>query len=258
MKINTDATFRKYLVALLTLTILGGCQFSRKKAIEEKSKSSVQESQESQEKLELRSVSENVLISRDLPKIEIKVDDEFKYVGSFEFEIIASSDEYSKEMLGKPVAAGDRFVFSKNNENGIIEKLFVVQLEGFLPSNDLIYNYNFDNSEFIGNNKYRHNTWFHDGKKSSMENPKGEGALTLNFLQAKGLKLADELMMSRFVGLASDDRKNEIIIFYFEMLKNETGYSLDDWENSVPREEKVKIDSAFVVRSKKSFTIISG
>lgn len=255
MKIATEAFFKNYLPTLLLLLILSSCQFSSKKTAKEKSLPPVQKSQEN---LVSRSVVENVLISNELPAIKIKIDDEFKYLGSFEFEIIASSDEYPDEMKGKPVAAGERFVFSMSDEKGIIEKLFVVQLEGFLPSNDFIYNYNFDKAGFIGNNKYRHNTWFYNGKKSSAENPQSEGAKTIDFLEEKGLKLADELMMSRFVGLASEDRKNEIIIFYFEMLNKKTGYTLDQWENSLPHQEKIKIDSAFVVRSKRSFTIISG
>lgn len=64
--------------------------------------------------------------------------------------------------------------------------------------------------------------------------------------------------MSRFVGLASEDRKNEIIIFYHEMLKKTIGYSLDEWENSALPEKMQFIDSVFVQRSKNSFTIIEG
>lgn len=224
--------------------LLVSCQFFSKKVVKENSAS--------------RSVSDNLISSHRLPEIEIKVDNEFKFIGNFEFEIIASSDEYPAEMIGKAVAAGERFVFAAVNKKNEIEKLFVVQFEGFLPANDFIYNYNFDTAEFIGTNKYRHNTWFYNAKESAAENPQSEGAKTQNFLEEKGLKLADELMMSRFVGLASEDRKNEIIIFYFEMLNKATGYSLDEWENSVSREERVKIDSTFVVRSKKSFKIVKG
>jgi len=62
--------------------------------------------------------------------------------------------------------------------------------------------------------------------------------------------------MSRFVGLASEDRKNEIIIFYYEMLNKSTGYSLDQWENSIDREKAISIENAFVERSKKSFSVM--
>ncbi len=65
-------------------------------------------------------------------------------------------------------------------------------------------------------------------------------------------------MMSRFVGLASKDRKNEIIIFYHEMLKTTIGYSLDEYENSLSDEEDNSIRNLFIERSRKSFNIING
>ena len=205
-----------------------------------------------------RYVNDNTIVSKKIPDIEIKVDDEFSYIGTFDFEIIANSDEYPEEMQGKPVAAGDRFVFASADANQKVNKLFIVQFEGFLTENDFTYNYNFDSADFIGKNKYRHNTWFYDSKKLAEENPNNEGAKTRTFLKEKGFLLEDQFMMSRFVGLASEDRKNEIIIYYLEMLKNTTGYSLDDYENYISKEVAEAIRAAFVKRSKKSFKIIKG
>ncbi len=244
----------KKLVNLLAfLILLGGCQSGSKKKIEKQSGGAEETFQGNSI---VRSVTNNVLTSDSLPKIKIKVDKEFKYIGKFDFEIIASSDEYPDDMIGKPVATGERLVFALADEENRIEKLFIVQFEGFLSTNDFMYNYNFDNADFIGKNKYRHNTWYYDGKVSIKENPLGEWAKTESFLKEKNLVLEDHLMMSRFVGLASEDRKNEVIIFYHEMLKKSTGYSLSEWENSVSPEEVLSIDSAFVQRSKSSFTII--
>ena len=205
-----------------------------------------------------RYVNGNILVSKELPEIEIEVADEFHYVGTFDFEIIANSTEYPEEIRSKPVAAGDRYVFVSANSGQIVNKLFIVQLEGFLPDNDFTFNYNFDNAEFIGKNKYRGNTWFYDSKKLAEENPNNEGALTRAFLQERGYQLEDEFMMSRFVGLASEDRKHEIIIFYLEMLNKTTGYSLEEYEEGISRQEADSIRSALVDRSKRSFRIIKG
>jgi len=210
------------------------------------------------ENVSSRYVKDNTLFSNELPKIEIKVNSEFKFVGKFDFEIIANSDEYSKNMQGKPVASGERYVFVSTDKNRSVNKLFIVQLEGFLSENDLIYNYNFDKAEFIGKNKYRHNTWFYDSKKQTQENPLSEGAKTRVFLKEKGFLLEDEFMMSRYVGLASQDRKNEIIIFYQEMLNNTTGYSLNEYENTITKNEANLIRKLFIERSKNSFNIIKG
>ena len=205
-----------------------------------------------------RYVTGNILVSEELPAIEIEVADEFEYVGTFNFEIIANSAEYPKELQGKAVAAGDRYVFVSANSGQVVNKLFIVQLEGFLPDNDFTFNYNFDTAEFIGKNKYRNNTWFYDSKKLAKENPNNEGALTRAYLQDKGYQLEDEFMMSRFVGLASEDRKHEIIIYYLEMLHKTTGYSLEEYEEGMPMKEADSIQRALVDRSKRSFKIIKG
>ncbi len=78
------------------------------------------------------------------------------------------------------------------------------------------------------------------------------------FLQDKGYYLENEYMMSRFVGLASSDRKHEIIIYYIEMLRKHTGHTLEELESSVDKEETKKIRSELIDRSKKSFIIIKG
>ena len=204
-----------------------------------------------------RSVTQNVLTSNSLPEIAIKVDDEFNYIGNFDFEIIANSDEYEASLLGKPIAKGERFVFVADS-NKILKKLFIVQFEGFLPEYDFTYNYNFDKAGYIGKNKYRHNTWFYNNSELARQNPANEGAKTTAFLKEKGYEPEDELMMSRFVGLASEDRKNEIIIFYIEMLKGTTGYSLHEFENALSKEAVNAIEQPFIERSKKSFSIIKG
>ncbi len=241
----------KLFILLTISTLLLSCQ-TKKKEVKDNTQNV------STEKSIVRFVKGNTIISKKLPKIEIKVDEEFSFVGKFDFEIIASSDEYSEDMQGKPVAVGERYVFASTDENQSVNKLFIVQFEGFLPENDLIYNYDFDKSNFIGENKYRHNTWFYDSKKLAQGNPNNEGAKTRTFLEEKGFQLEDQFMMSRFVGLASENRKNEIIIFYHEMLKKTTGYSLEEYEKSINDEEVKAIRDSFIERSRRSFSITKG
>ncbi len=241
----------KLFILLTISTLLLSCQ-TKKKEVKDNTQNV------STEKSIVRFVKGNTIISKKLPKIEIKVDEEFSFVGKFDFEIIASSDEYSEDMQGKPVAVGERYVFASTDENRSVNKLFIVQFEGFLPENDLIYNYDFDKSNFIGENKYRHNTWFYDSKKLAQGNPNNEGAKTRTFLEEKGFQLEDQFMMSRFVGLASENRKNEIIIFYHEMLKQTTGDSLEEYEKSINDEGVKAIRDSFIERSRRSFSITKG
>ncbi|MEX0288528.1 MAG: hypothetical protein AB3N14_05415 [Flavobacteriaceae bacterium] len=204
-----------------------------------------------------RYVENNCLYSKVLPEIDIQVAEEFKYIGTFDFVLKANSDEAPPELKGKAIAGGDRYVFAVADDNQKVRKLFIVQLEGFLPGIDYTYNYNFDTAEQIGNNKYRHNTWFYDSAQLAIDNPENEGALTRAFLEKKGYTLEDHFMMSRWVGLASEDRKNEIIMYYLEMLKDRTGHTLEEYE--ALDEDRVKaIKDGLIGRSKKSFSIVKG
>ncbi len=238
------------VLLLFAISLLAGCH--------EGAKTTGYTENGSEENSNIRWVDDNVIRSTELPEVEIKVNEEFEFLGKFDFEIIANSDEYSADILGKAIASGERYVFSKADSNHDIIKLFIVQFEGFLPENDLIYNYNFDNADFIGENKFRHNTWYYDTKESINDNPNGEWARTISFLKEKGFSLEDHVMMSRFVGLASQDRKNEIIIFYHEMLKSSTGYSLKEWQDRQHTQEIISIDSTFAARSRNSFAITKG
>ena len=241
----------KIHLSLIVVVLLLGCQTKKK-----------EDGYNSQNVLSQipskRYVASNVLVSHELPEVEIAVNEEFRFVGNFDFEIIAASDEYPEEIQGKPVANGERFVFVSTDENRAVLKMFIVQFEGWLPEVDFTYNYDFSNAEPLGENKYRHNSWFYDSKKLAQENPNGEGAKTRAFLEKNGYSLEDQFMMSRFVGLASEDRKHEIIIFYLEMLNRTTGYSLDEYENSIEGEEAKSIRKAFVQRSRNSFNITKG
>ena len=238
------------LFLLSTLLIIASCG-NKKHKVQEKS------SADTTEKHPERYVRDNLLISKELPEITIQVADEFEYLGSFYFELKANSENTPAELKGKVHATGNRYVFAKSDESKKVQKLFIVQCEGFLPHIDNSYKYNFSNSEVLGNNQYRHNTWFYDSAQLAKEHPEDEGALTRAFLEDKGYTLEDHLMMSRWVGLASDDRRNEIIIYYLEMLKNTTGYTLDDYEQLETKEAN-EIRNALITRSRKSFTIVKG
>ncbi len=202
----------------------------------------------------VRTVQQNLFTSDTLPNIQLQVAEEFDYIGSFYFEILAESEEYPDSIRGQAVAAGDRYVFTKADEEKKVEKLFIIQLEGFLPSNAFQYNYRFDQAEQIGNNRYRHNTWFYDSAEQAARNPNNEGAKTRQFLLDKGFSLEDDVMMARWLGLASEDRKHEVILFYIEMIEDSTGYSLKEFE-TLPQEEQAKIEGEFVARARAGFVI---
>ena len=94
-----------------------------------------------------------------------------------------------------------------------------------MPANDEFYRYSFKNATKLGNHKFRQNTYAYSNSEAIAANPEGEAALTYNFLTNQGFKVEDELMMSRFVTVAGEDRKHELILFYFENV-SESGHKL--------------------------------
>ena len=245
------STMKTLFILLLTSLLFLSCAHKTNQSLE-------QAENESDNITNTRAVNGNTLVSNELPEIEIEVSEEFSFIGKFDFEIIAESKEYPEEIRNKPVAAGERYVFVSADSNKAVNKLFIVQFEGFLANNDFVYNYNFDEADYLGQIKYRHNTWFYDSKKLAEENPNNEGAKTRAFLNEKGYQLEDQFMMSRFVGLASEDRKHEIIIYYLEMLQKSTGYSLEEYERSISKEEADAIRTSLIERSRNSFKITKG
>lgn len=149
-----------------------------------------------------RYVAANTLVSTALPAIRVRVAAAFKYVGKIEFKI-------------RDVAQGERYIFVEANDKKI-SRLFIAQFEGFLPSNAMTYNYNFQNALDLNGHRFKQNTFAFSNAEARAENPSGEAALTAAFLLEKGFVLEDELMMSRYVTVPDSARRHELILFYIE------------------------------------------
>lgn len=163
---------------------------------------------------ETRRVVGNTIVSDKLPAIKVQVDKAFKYLGKFDFVIGA-------------IAKGERFVFVEATRKKRIKRLFIAQFEQILPTSQEIYRYNFDKAILLGEHRFRHNTFAFSGAEAKRENPKGEASLTADFLAAKGFRLEDELMSSRFLTVPDQAKKNEMILFYIENI-SKTGRRLAD------------------------------
>jgi hypothetical protein len=161
----------------------------------------------------LRRVEDNVLVSDSLPQIKIKVDSAIQFLGSFPFEI-------------KGVAAGERYVFAESNGKKI-KRVVIAQFESFLPESSEIYRYSFANAMDIGGHKFNHSTPVFTNAEAIKENPDGEAALTVSFLQKKGYEIPEAWIVSRFLTLGDESRKHELILFYQEDLES-TGKKIDE------------------------------
>jgi len=191
-----------FLVLVSSIVILLGCSSEPSKSPNEKN----------------RAIVNNAIESRVDPKINIRIDPSLKFVGRFDFTIKADST-YDKEFWFKDIAAGERIIFADVRTN-IAGALFIAQFEGFLPDNDMIYRYHFDNAIKLGGMKFKNNSLIYDDVAYARERPGNEAQLTRDFLTAKGIAMPKDLFMTRFVTVTDSTRKKEMILFYIEDAQN--------------------------------------
>ena len=147
-------------------------------------------------------VHDGVLISLNEPSLAIKVANKFEYVGRHSFVI-------------RDVAAGERFIYVLSTDK-LVEKLFMVQIEGFFPHLDNYYRYDLTESPMVAGYPFRSNGYAFNVADSIAANPGGESDETFQFLRSNGYLLPENFMMWRSLTVVDDNRKKEIILFYLE------------------------------------------
>lgn len=147
-------------------------------------------------------VEDNIIVSELKPSLAIEVDKGFTYLGRHPIRI-------------RDVAAGERLVFAELQEHRA-RRLFIIQIEGFLPGIDNEYRYNLTRSPVVAGYPFRSNSFAFDLDKSVAGNPGGESASTQKFLLDRGIAAPKQWMMWRSLTVTSADKRNEMILFYVE------------------------------------------
>ncbi len=169
-----------------------------------------------------------IFASSATPKITWRLPEDFRHLGSIRFPL-------------KEVAWVERQLFARM-DNGRIERLMMLQFEGYMDGVDGSYSFGIPGDEGLAGSNYRfspqrvrlgpfdfvHNTWAFDHGANVRENPEAEGDHTVRFLEERDWRLPDELIMSRFVTEIGDDARNELILFYLVPLA-ELGRSLEEF-----------------------------
>ena len=186
-------------------------------------------------------VRDGVLISLKEPSLAIEVKDSFTFVGRHPFTI-------------RDVAAGERFIFV-DAEGDIIQRLFIVQFEGFLPGVDNFYRYDLSESPVVADYPFRSNGYAFDIVEAIAANPRAESAATYPFLKSKGYVVPENWMMWRSLTIADLARKKEIIAFYVENVDS-TGLTLADlYKEDKATDAWINIQKDLEVRANGSFRL---
>jgi hypothetical protein len=158
---------------------------------------------------ELRSVQGlvqgQVLTSNGMPSVRMKFDRAFKYAGTQSFILY-------------DVAHAEQHFFVDAGSQGQIRRMYWVQFEGYLGSNNHTYDYQVTKSvkiaglDFIAD-AYARNVKANPGRANS------DGSRMRAFLESKGYRLAsDEVLSQRLVHLVDERKRSELMIIYLEDL----------------------------------------
>ncbi|MEJ2759673.1 MAG: hypothetical protein P8046_14430, partial [Anaerolineales bacterium] len=102
---------------------------------------------------------------------------------------------------------------------------------------------------------WQQNPYFFDNAENIRNDPGTESDHTTRYLQEKGIRLEDELMMSRFARIVGVARRHEIILFYLENV-SATGHTLAEIsEDGDIRPAYQSIANRLVARSLEKFDL---
>jgi hypothetical protein len=150
-------------------------------------------------------VAGQVLTSNGMPSVRMKFDQAFKYVGTQSFVLY-------------DVANAEQHFFVDADKTGRIKRMYWVQFEGYLESNNHTYTYpvtksvNIAGLDFIAD-AYARNIKANPGR------PDSDGSRARAFLESKGYRMAsDEVLSQRLVHLVDERKRSELMIIYLEDL----------------------------------------
>ena len=161
-----------------------------------------------------RTVSGQVLTSKDMPAVQIEFDKSFKYAGSQSFVLYG-------------VANAEQHFFVDADQDGHMKRFYWIQFEGYLPTNTHSYNYKSPKTVNVGGLDF-----FADSYAWSLaggeRRPDSDGAKARAFLAAKGFKMkSTDVLGQRLVNMADAAKRNELMIIYAEDMSG-TGLTAAD------------------------------
>jgi hypothetical protein len=151
-----------------------------------------------------RRVGAQTVESSDHPAARLTFDKAFRYIGGQRFDLYGLAD-------------AEQHFFAEADDRGRIRRIYWVQFEGFLPTNDKVYEYDSPERVTIGGLQFVADT-FAPPNTDEPERPGSDGAYARALLEKNGLKVPDEMLLVRLVHLTDATKRNELMIIYGEDL----------------------------------------
>jgi hypothetical protein len=152
-----------------------------------------------------RNVESNILTSTAQPVIKLRIADDLRFLGRVKFLLYGVADV-------------DLFVFVSAPTGKQVDRIFLVQFEGYLDTNTHTYTYSAAHTVALNGHEYIHDTFAYPSA-AMFRNPESDSAQTMNFILEHGYTLPTDFISARFVRLLDNDRK-EILFSFVEDLSN--------------------------------------
>ena len=150
-----------------------------------------------------RKVSSSTVTSVRDPRLSIKLPDQVQYLGSDRWVLY-------------DVADCEIHVFVEADESKRVQRLYWIQLDGYIPErSELTYKYS-DKLTTIGGADFFTKARF--GRSDELPKTGSDLEHVRRLIEGKGYTLPDEMMNVRFVHLPDDSRRKELMIIYSEDL----------------------------------------
>ena len=173
----------------------------------------------------MRRFSVRFYSAAEKPTVKIKFDKSFKYAGAHSFILYG-------------VANAEQHFFVDADKDGRIKRLYWVQFESYLPTNDHKYDYKSPNKVMVGGLEFFSDAWARNVARGAGP-PNSDGEKGRAFLESKGFRLAsNDVLMQRLVHVVDASNRDELMIIYVEDLGgtgmtaadlNEGGASASRW-----------------------------
>ena len=196
-----------------------------------------------------RKVRGQTLTSDETPRVRIRFDKAFKYVGGQSFVLY-------------DVANAEQHFFVDADSRGRVRRLYWVQFEGYLPNNSHTYNYGSKNVvrlgglDFVADSAARRIPALDPAAPPPPANKISDGDRARAFLAAKGYRMAsDGVLWQRLVHLTDASKRAELMVIYLEDLGG-TGRTAADLSKGGRAEgEWESASKALLERARKGMTI---
>jgi uncharacterized protein (TIGR02246 family) len=193
-----------------------------------------------------RSVTKNKILSLENPTVSIEVDEELRNVGILNFVL-------------KNVARVERYVYARHDRDKRIGRLFIAQFEAYLPGIKGAYAFEVKNPTRLGNFDYQTDIGVYNFAERIAANPGAEPEVTKALFDRSGLKAEDDYLVARYARITDAvDKRHELILFYFENLRD-LGFTRAQVEpGGKPAPEAEKLFREFADRAGRSFKVADG